>query len=197
MAIKVNSNNQVVTINTTNGIKVIGNICCPIGSMSLVDESCCECTYSFNLTGTVAAGCGGSTYYPNRCTPTSFQTPSITIGPFDYDVEIVSNSILVDDELLVDGAVFQPNQYIVNLGGGCTGGFASTTPQCGDCERFGWNGTAFSPVSSTCNGQHTIPTGTVISALQSGNTVTIAAGDNHGIDLFANGQIKIKAITIP
>lgn len=197
MAIKVNSSDQVITINTTEGLRVVGNLCCPIGSMSLVNETCCECTYSFNLTGTIAAGCGDSTYFPNRCEPLNYQTAAITIGPFNYDVEIVSNSITVDDELIVNGSIFQENEYLVDLGGGCTGRFATENDQCGNCQRFGWDGSEFQKVPSTCNGQHTIPTGTVIAVLQSGEVVTISAGDNHGIDLFAEGEITIKPISLP
>lgn len=196
MAVKLNSSDQVVTINTTGGLKVVGNLCCPIGSMSLIDETCCECTYSFNLIGTITGDCGGSTYFPNRCQPTSYQTAAITIGPFNYDVEIISNSITVDDELIVNGTVFQGGQYLTSLGGGCTGYFSSAPP-CNPCGSFGWDGTSFQPVQSTCNGQHTIPVGTVITVLSAGTTATIAAGDNHGIELFANGQIKIKPIAFP
>ena len=201
MAVKLNSSDQVVTINTTDGLKVVGNLCCPIESMSLIDETCCECTYSFNLIGTITGGCGSpnpSTYFPNRCQPLSFQTAAITIGPFNYDVEVVSNSILVDDELIVNGAVFQAGQYPVigGLTGGCDGYFSSAPP-CNPCGSFGWDGTSFQPVQSTCNGQHTIPVGTVITVISAGTTATIAAGDNHGIQLFANGQIKIKPIAFP
>lgn len=188
MAIKVNSNNKVVTINTTEGLKIVGNLCCPIGSMSLVDETCCECTYSFNLTGTVAAGCGDSTYFPNRCQPTNYQTEAITIGPFNYDVEIVSNSILVDDELLVDGNVFQPNVYPAELSPGNTGfNNPSPPPNC----------ISFDGGTSDCNGQHTIPVGTVITVIPAGTTATIAGGDNHGIQLFAEGEITIRPIAFP
>ena len=199
MAVKVNSNDQVVTINTTDGLKVVGNLCCPIGSMSLVNETCCECTYSFNLTGTIDAGCGSSTYFPNRCDPLNFQTSAITIGPFNYGVEVVSNSITVDDELIVNGAVFQAGQYPVigGLTGGCTGRTAAENDECGNCQRFGWDGSEFQKVPSTCNGQHVISTGTVIAVLPAGSTVTIAAGDNHVIDLFAEGEITIKPILIP
>jgi hypothetical protein len=193
MAVKLNSSDQVVTINTIDGLKVVGNLCCPIGSMLLIDETCCECTYSFNLTGTIAAGCGDSTYFPNRCQPTSYQTAAITIGPFNYDVEIISNSITVDDELIVNGQIFQPGLYPVEPSGQCPDGLCpggtgfGTSPNC----------VQFAGGESTCNGQHTIPVGTVITVLSAGTTATIAAGDNHGIQLFANGQIKIKPIAFP
>lgn len=193
MAVKKNSSNRIVTISTTDGIKVVGNLCCPIGSMSLVDETCCECTYSFNLTGTVAAGCGDSTYFPNRCQPLSYQTAAITIGPFNYDVEVVSNSILVDDELIVNGAVFQPGIYPVAPSDQCPDGL------CPGSTGFGTNPNCvqFDGGASACNGQHTIPVGTVITVIPAGTTATIAAGDNHGIDLFAAGEITIKPISTP
>ena len=193
MAVKLNSSDQVVTINTTDGLKVVGNLCCPIGSMSLIDETCCECTYSFNLIGTITGGCDESTYFPNRCQPTSYQTAAITIGPFNYDVEIISNSITVDDELIVNGQIFQPGIYPVQPSDQCPDGLCpggtgfGTSPNC----------VQFAGGASTCNGQHTIPVGTVITVLSAGTTATIAAGDNHGIQLFANGQIKIKPISFP
>jgi hypothetical protein len=198
MAIKKKGNNAVSI--TFGGRKhLITQLCCPIPNMGLVEETCCECTYSFSVTGTVASGCGGSNYYPNRCQPLNFQTAAITIGPIKYAAEILAGpgGITVDDELIVNGSVFQAGQYLVNLGGGCTARTAANTPQCGDCERFGWNGTAFASVPSTCNGQHTIPEGTVLGTVPENGSMTIAAGDNHGINLFMSGQIKIKPIAAP
>jgi hypothetical protein len=199
MALKKNPSDKIVVVFSGGKYQFVEQLCCPIGNMSLVEEKCCECTYSFNVTGTIAAGCGGSNYYPNRCEPLNFQTDAITIGPLKFAAEISAGpgGITVDDELIVNGSVFQAGQYLVNLGGGCTGRTASNTPQCGDCERFGWNGTTFAPVASTCNGQHTIPEGTVIGTVSENGSMTIAAGDNHGIDLFMSGQIVIKPLAAP
>jgi hypothetical protein len=198
MAIK-KKGDKVVSIFFSGSKHLITTLCCPIGSMSLVEETCCDCTYSFSVSGSIEAGCGGSNYYPNRCEPLNFQTAAITIGPIKFAVEISAGpgGITVDDELIVNGSVFQAGQYLVNLGGGCTGRTASSTPQCGGCERFGWTGTVFAPVASTCNGLHTIPEGTIIGTIPENETMTIAAGDNHGIDLFMSGQIVIKPLTAP
>ena len=199
MAVKINSLGKIPVVYSNGEYRIFEQLCCPIGSMALVEEKCCECVYSFNVTGTIAAGCGGSNYYPNRCQPLNFQTPSITIGPLKFIAEILAGpgGITVDDELIVNGSVFQSGLYLVNLGGGCTARTASNTPQCGDCERFGWTGTSFSSVPSTCNGLHTIPEGTVIGAISEGGTMTIAGGDNHGITLSMSGQIVIKPLGAP
>jgi hypothetical protein len=198
MAIKKKENN-VVSITFGGRKHLITQLCCPIQNMFLVKETCCECTYSFSVSTPVAAGCGGSNYYPNRCQPLNFQTAAITIGPIKYAAEISvgPGGITVDDELIVNGSVFQAGLYPVNLGGGCTARGAGESPQCGSCERFGWTGTAFSSVPSTCNGQHTIPEGTVLGTVSENGSMTMAAGDNHGIDLFMFGQIVIKPLGAP
>jgi hypothetical protein len=199
MAVKINSSGKIPVVYSNGEYRIFEQLCCQIGSMALVEEKCCECVYSFNVSAPVSAGCGDSTYYPNRCEPLNFQTPSITIGPLKFIAEISAGSggITVDDELIVNGFVFQAGQYLVNLGGGCTARTAATNDQCGNCQRFGWNGIEFVSVASTCNGQHTIPEGTVIGAIPEGETMTIAAGDNHGIDLFMSGQIVIKPLGAP
>lgn len=169
----------------------INGLCCPnFGGFNFISRTCCECVYEFNITGSVAAGCGTSTYYPNRCNPLNFKTQDIVIGPFKFDAEIISSGtgILVDDELLVNGLVFQPNFYLVTLGSGGTGVNDPSSPP--DCIQFAGG-------TSLCNGQHTIPQGTVISVLNAGDTLTLAAGDNHGIDLFMRGQIKVLPISTP
>jgi hypothetical protein len=164
-----------------------------------VSCTCCDFVYSLDASGTVAAGCGGGTYYPNRCEPLNFQTTETIIGPFEFIVEISAGpgGITVDDELIVNGSVFQAGQYLVDLGGGCTAITAAENDQCGNCKRFGWNGDEFVSVPSTCNGLHTIPEGTVIGTISEGETMTIAAGDNHGITLSMSGKIVIKPLGAP
>jgi hypothetical protein len=190
MVVKINSSGRVPIVFSDNKYKIFKQLCCPIQNTSLVNEGCCECVYSFNVSAPVAAGCGGSTYFPNRCDPLSFQTSAITIGPIKYAAEILAGDggITVDDELIVNGVVFQPLQYLVTLGSGSTGNTNPSPPPA--CEQF-------SGGTSSCNGQHTIPEGTVIGAIPEGETMTIAGGDNHGIDLFMSGQIVIRPIGAP
>jgi hypothetical protein len=201
MAVKINSEGKIPVVYSNGEYRIFEQLCCPIGSMALVEEKCCECVYSFNVSAPVAQGCGTSTYYPNRCQPLNFQTPAITIGPLKFIAEISAGpgGITVDDELIVNGSVFQSGLYPVEGGltGGCTGRTAATNNQCGNCEAFGSTGTGFAPVASTCNGQHTIPEGTVIGAISEGGTMTIAGGDNHGIQVFMSGQIVIKPLGAP
>lgn len=181
----------------------INGLCCPnFDDFNFISRTCCECVYEFNVVGSVAAGCGTSTYYPNRCDPLNFKTQDIVIGPFKFDAEIVSGGswsfstgtgILVDDELIVNGQIFQPGLYPVQPtdqcpNGLCPGGTGfGTSPNC----------VQFAGGASACNGQHTIPEGTVISVLNAGDTLTLAGGDNHGIDLFMRGQIKVLPISTP
>jgi hypothetical protein len=190
MAVKINSLGRVPVVFSGGKYKLFQKLCCPIESTILEEENCCECVYSFNVSAPVADGCGDSTYYPNRCQPLNFQTPAITIGPLKFIAEISAGpgGITVDDELIVNGIVFQPFLYLVILGSGSTGYTNSSPPP--DCIQFDGG-------PSACNGLHTIPEGTVIGVIPEGETMTIAGGDNHGIDLFMSGQIKIKPIAAP
>jgi hypothetical protein len=96
------------------------------------------------------------------------------------DMEIVSDGITVDDELLVNGAVFGAGSNLVTLGAGATG-----------------LGATFAGGASACNGQHTIAAGTVVATVPQGSSVTLAGGDNHGIDLFMNGAILLRPAGAP
>ncbi len=189
MAIKKKGNNAVSI--TFGGRKhLITQLCCPIPNMGLVEETCCECTYSFSISAPVAVGCGNSPYFPNRCQPLSFQTAAITIGPIKYAAEILAGpgGITVDDELIVNGSVFQAGLYNVTLNSGSTGYTNPSPPP---------NCISFTQGPSSCNGLHTIPEGTVLGTVPENGSMTIAAGDNHGINLFMSGQIKIKPIAAP
>jgi hypothetical protein len=190
MAVKINSSGKIPVVYSNGEYRIFEQLCCPVGSLALVEEKCCECVYSFNVSAPVAQGCGNSTYYPNRCQPLNFQTPSITIGPLKFIAEISAGpgGITVDDELIVNGSVFQAGLYPATLNPGSTGFFNPSPPP--NCVQF-----AGGP--SACNGLHTIPEGTVIGAISEGGTMTIAAGDNHGIQLFMSGQIVIKPLGAP
>lgn len=193
----------------------VNGLCCPqADGFGFIAKTCCECVYVFDVVGSIEAGCGNSTYFPNRCDPLNFKTQDIVIGPFKFDAEIVvgdgnllqpddvaqppgdfipQSGILVDDELLVNGVVFQPGLYPVEPTPECTDGLCpgSTGVEVdANCVQF-----AGGP--SSCNGQHVIPPGTVIAALNKGETLTLAAGDNHGIDIFMRGEIVVKPISIP
>jgi hypothetical protein len=195
MAVKINSSGRIPVVFSGGKYKLFQKLCCPIESTILEEENCCECVYSFNVSAPVAAGCGDSTYYPNRCQPLNFQTPAITIGPLKFIAEISAGpgGITVDDELIVNGQIFQPGLYPVQPSNQCPSGL------CPGSTGFGTspNCVQFSGGPSACNGQHTIPEGTVIGVIPEGETMTIAGGDNHGIDLFMLGQIKIKPIAAP
>ena len=130
---------------------------------------CCSARFTFTLIGLVTPGTFGD-YFPNRCLGVP-STPTVTIGPMVVDMEIVSDGIVVDDQLLVNGSAFQAGQHPVILGEGTTA-----------------TGANFPGGLSLCNGQHSIPAGTVIATVQQGATVTLAGGDNHGINLFVAGN---------
>jgi len=189
MAIKKNGDN-VVSIFFAGSKHLITTLCCPIGGMSLVDETCCDCTYSFSASAPITPGCGDSPYYPNRCDPLNYQTAALTIGPIKYATEILAGpgGITVDDELIVNGSIFQDGLYPVTLSPGETGVTNPSPPP--DCIEF-----AGGP--GACNGLHTIPEGTVIGTIPENGTMTIAAGDNHGITLSMSGQIVIKPLSAP
>jgi len=156
--------------------------CLPAVSNATRDTSytaCCSARYTFNLVGTIAPGVGGSTYYPNRCTA-SPTTAAVSIGPMVVDMEVVSDGITVDDELVVNGVVFQAGQYLVNLGAGTTA-----------------LGTTFAGGTSDCNGQHLVGAGTVLATVAQGQSATLVGADNHGIDLFMNGAIILRPVVAP
>jgi len=140
---------------------------------------CCSARFTFDLVATITPGVGGSTYFPNNCTQ-SPTTAFVTIGPMVVDTEVVSDSITVDDELLINGQVFQAGQYLVSLGAGATG-----------------TGATFAGGQSACNGQHTVGAGTVVATVPQGQSVTLAAGDNHGIDLFIRGALLLRPAAAP
>jgi hypothetical protein len=190
MALKKDPSGKIVLVFSGGKYQPVEQLCCPIGNMSLVEEKCCECTYSFSVSGSIALGCGNSSYYPNRCQPLSFQTAAITIGPLKFAAEISAGpgGITVDDELIVNGSVFQPGLYLVTLNPGSTAYTNPSPPP--NCIEFAGG-------ASACNGLHTIPEGTIITTIAEGGTATIAAGDNHGINLSMSGQIVIKPLAAP
>jgi hypothetical protein len=148
--------------------------CIPVVKNATLDDTykeCCSARFTFTLIGTIPPGDNNSTYYPNRCTGSPTTTNYVEIGPMVVDMEIVADEILVDDELLVNGEPFEAGRYLVNLGEGDTG-----------------TGTNFDGGLSECNGQHRIEKGKVIATVPQGLSVTLAGGDNHGIDLFVAGK---------
>ena len=155
--------------------------CIPLVSGAFRDTSyneCCSARFTFSLVATVPAGVGGSTYYPNNCLRQ--KTSSINIGPMIVDMEVVSDGITVDDELLVNGSVFEPEQHLTLLGGGTTA-----------------NGTTFIGGLSICNGLHSINSGKILATVASGSSVVLEAADNHGITLSGSGSIILRPALAP
>lgn len=141
-------------------------------------NGCCELNYTYNQSVAIPATCSPdpTTYYPNRCTATP-KTALATLGPMIVPMTIDFN-ILVDDEAIVDGAIYQGGSFLVTLGSGKSGLTCSTFP----------GGT------SLCNGQHTA-TGSVTKDV--GESFTFQVGDNHGIQCFGNGTLTAKFIGPP
>lgn len=146
-------------------------------------RDCCSAKFDFSLTTPVPAGVGGSTYYPNKCDPTWLTTDPVTIGPMVVDMVVISAGIEVDDELLLDGEVFQPGlpQYAVTLSSGNNGG----------------DGSFFPGGPSLCNGRHVIPEGTVLVSVPRGTSLELRGGDNHGISLMMEGSVIVRAVGPP
>lgn len=155
--------------------------CVPAVTNAVRDTSytqCCAARFTFDVSAGVGAA-NGSTYYPNKCSA-SPTTAAVTIGPMIVAMEVVSDGISVDDELLVNGAVFQAGAYLVALGSGATA-----------------YGTTFGGGQSACNGQHSVAAGTVLATVAQGATVTLRGGDNHGIDLFMRGAVLVRPAGAP
>lgn len=140
-------------------------------------NGCCELSYTYNESAPIPGACSPpTTYYPNRCTATP-KTALATLGPMIVPMTIDFN-ILVDDEAIIDGAIYQPNSFLVTLGSGKSGI---------DCSTFPGG-------ASLCNGQHTA-IGSVTK--DTGSTFTFQVGDNHGIECFGNGVFTAKFIGPP
>jgi hypothetical protein len=171
-------------LNADGELKIyLNKLCCPeFENATLGEVECCRCPYSIDLEGTVAAGCGGSNYFPNNCGDVETFTPEVTFGPFPFRCEVVvgEEGLEVDDDLLIDGEVYEAGQHLVQLGAGPTGYDDGE----GGCEGFAGG-------TSECNGAHTIAEGTVLATLDIGDTVTLKGSDNHGIDLYLRGNIDI------
>jgi hypothetical protein len=141
-------------------------------------NQCCSARFTFSLSATVPAGVSGSTYYPNNCLRQ--KTSSIDIGPMIVDMEVVSGGITVDDDLLVNGSIFEGNQHLVILGGGTTA-----------------SGDTFDGGLSACNGAHSIGSGKILATAASGSSVKLEVADNHGITLSGFGSIILRPALAP
>ena len=140
-------------------------------------NGCCELTYTYNQSVGISPNCSPpTTYYPNRCTANP-RTALATLGPMIVPMTIDFN-ILVDDEAIVDGSIYQAGSFLVTLNSGDNGN------TCG----------FFSGGGSVCNGQHTA-TGSVTK--EAGESFTFQAADNHGIVCFGNGTLTAKFIGPP
>lgn len=128
---------------------------------------CCSARFEFSYSEE------GLPYTPNNCSASPYVTV-MTIGPMIVDMEVISDGIEADDELLVDGAVFEP---------GSDAGFL-LGPQ-------GIDGPAL------CNGRHTIDAGKVLAVVSQGDLVELGAGDNHGIDLILEGAVIVRPVASP
>jgi|LakMenE01Jun11ns_1017448.scaffolds.fasta_scaffold9751293_2 hypothetical protein len=129
-------------------------------------SNCCGRTYEYNQTveiPNVQCPSWSSNYYPNRCTGP--KTPTGTIGPLKIATEFRLEFLSVDDDLVVNGQIDQPNQHLVELGAGNTG----------TCVTFAGG-------MSICNGFHVESgTGRVLATLDAGETISVYGQDNHGI----------------
>lgn len=155
--------------------------CIPAASNAVRDTNyseCCSARFTFSVSGSVPAGPYG-TYYPNKCTR-SPSTASVTIGPMIVDMEVVSDGIVVDDELLVNSQAYEPGNYPTILGEGTTA-----------------TGANFPGGPSACNGQHRVVAGKVLATISQGDSVVLAGGDNHGIDLFMRGAVIVRPVVAP
>ena len=129
-------------------------------------NNCCGRTYEYNQSVAipyVECPSFSSDYYPNKCTGP--KTPTGTIGPLKIATEFRLWFLSVDDDLVVNGQIDQPNQHLVELGAGNTG----------DC-------TTFDGGMSTCNGAHLENvTQRVLATLEAGENFSVYGQDNHGI----------------
>jgi hypothetical protein len=137
-------------------------------------EECCSARFEFAVQ--VIPGRG---YFPNEC-QASPALIAATIGPMIVDMEVVSDGIEVDDELLVNGEVFEAGQHRVTLGAGTTG-----------------TGASFSGGTSLCNGRHNVVAGKILAVVPQGDSVQLGVGDNHGIDIEINGAVIVRPVSAP
>jgi hypothetical protein len=97
------------------------------------------------------------------------------------DMVVTSAGIEVDDELLLNGEVFEPGQYTVTLSPGTNAA----------------DGNEFPGGPSLCNGRHVIPAGTVLGSVPQGSYLELRGGDNHGIALMMEGSVVLRAAGPP
>jgi hypothetical protein len=163
---------------------VWSNFCLPnVNGASRVSSytQCCSAQYEFSFATTAPAASNGSNYYPNNCLQGIRLEQLITIGPMKVDMEVESNGIEVDDDLIVNGLIYEEDQHNVNLGAASVTGF----------------GTSFGGGMSLCNGRHDIEAGKLLATVAAGQTVTLGVQDNHGIDIILSGAIILRALRAP
>lgn len=156
--------------------------CYPTASvfvLSAVGTDCCTLIYSYNESVSISQSCIGTpfqtNYYPNRCTA----NPRTALGTLTMIVPMTLDfSFSVDDEAIIDGAIYQAGAFPVTLGSGDNGNTCSFFPGG----------------PSACNGAHTA-SGSVTKT--KGSTFTFQAGDNHGIQCFGNGLVTAKFTGAP
>lgn len=159
-----------------------GNSCFPayeVFTDQVILGGCCQILYFYNQSvGIPSNTCFGQqeNYYPNRCTG-SPRTALGRIGEMIFPCT-VNWDVIVDDDAIINGSVWEPGQHLVTLGGGINAADCSTFP----------GGT------SLCNGAHrSIGTVTRIP----GQFFTFQAADNHGIQCYANGVFEVQIAGAP
>ena len=152
-------------------------------------EGCCA--RCFNYTQVVEipnVNCTtfSSNYYPNRCSGNP-KTPTGTIGPMPIDSEVLLNFYSVDDDLVINGSIYEPNQHLVTLGSGNTG-----------------NCTTFEGGLSTCNGAHAeflgvtfCAGGKLVATIPKGGIFSAYGQDNHGIVCFLLMTVVVVPVDAP
>jgi hypothetical protein len=143
-------------------------------------SQCCSARYEFSYSANRGNGFNDSNYFPNECSA----SPSFTvvnIGPMIIDMEVISDDILADDELLVNGSIYEPG----------------TEPRFLTGSENNGTGIPFVAGMSICNGQHTVAAGKLLSIVPQGSSVTLGVGDNHGIDIILSGAIILRALRAP
>jgi hypothetical protein len=143
-------------------------------------SECCSARFEFSYTAGRGNGLNNSNYFPNECSA-SPRLDVINIGPMIVDMEVISGGILVDDELLIDGSIYEPGTELRVLA----------------AEQKNGTGVPFTGGLSVCNGQHTVAEGKVLTVVPQGGSVTLGFGDNHGIELILNGSIILKPLQAP
>lgn len=149
---------------------------------------CTQCYDYFEVVDIPNVNCGifSSNYYPNRCSGNP-KTPTGTIGPMPLDSEVLLNFYSVDDDLVVNGSIYEENQHLVTLGSGNTG----------DCTTFGGG-------LSTCNGAHSevfgltyCNGGKLLATIPKGGFFSAYGQDNHGINCFLILTVVVVPVDAP